>query len=83
MHNFVSVVRPIDVRKEENRQLVLTIFDVARHLAKQIALFIGMMERIYPISGNFLEELVLFALALSNNANVKFETHMLTIYAPW
>lgn len=77
MHNFNSVNQPIDVQlvgiieatkarkeeeKEENRQVVQTIFDVVRHLAKQNCAFRGHEEDSSSTNrGNFLEELCFIA----------------------
>ena len=77
MHDFVSVNRPIDdelvgiaeatkarkeKRREENRQVVQTIFYVVRHLAKQNYAFRGHDEgEDLSNRGNFLEELAFIA----------------------
>lgn len=77
MHNFISVNQPIDVQlvgiaeatkarkekeREENRQVVQTIFDVVRHLAKQNCAFRGHDEAEDSVNrGNFLEELAFIA----------------------
>ena len=77
MHSFLSINQPIDVQlvgiaeatrarkekeREENRQVVQTIFDVVRHLAKQNCAFRGREEGENSANrGNFLEELTFVA----------------------
>ena len=90
MQNFKSDNHHIDVQlvgiaeasktrrqqeREENRQIVQTIFDVVRHLAKQNTALRGHDETNYSTNrGNFLEEL-LFLSKYDKSLKRWMETH--------